>query len=103
MKTVIVIIIMCTSHQVFSVCSVGTGPLAIAVPGQLRGLQYALQRYGRLPLSDIFAPAIRLASEGFPVSGAIERAIQSNKDILLSNNKTFAALRYVSIIIARYE
>ena len=69
------------------------GPLAIAVPGQLRGMEYALNKFGRLPRSELFAPAIKLAREGFPVSHTIASAIDENKDILTGNNATFAGLR----------
>lgn len=69
------------------------GPLSIAVPGQLRGLEYALNKFGRLPRSELFAPAIKLARDGFPVSHTIASAISANKDILTSNNATFAGLR----------
>jgi gamma-glutamyltranspeptidase/glutathione hydrolase len=41
------------------------GPLAVAVPGALAGWCMALERYGTLPLSEIVAPAIRLAERGF--------------------------------------
>ena len=69
------------------------GPLAIAVPGQLKGLGYALHKYGRLPRSELFAPAIKLARQGFPVSHTIASAIDENKDILTGDNATFAGLR----------
>lgn len=42
------------------------GPLAVAVPGHVAGLCYAHRRYGRLRLEQILAPAIRLATDGFP-------------------------------------
>ncbi len=41
------------------------GPLAIAVPGALAGWCAALDDHGSLPLADVLAPAIRLASRGF--------------------------------------
>ncbi len=44
------------------------GPLAIAVPGLVAGLTTALTRFGTRPLAELLQPAIRLASEGFPVS-----------------------------------
>ncbi|MES2790308.1 MAG: gamma-glutamyltransferase [Planctomycetota bacterium] len=42
------------------------GALAIAVPGQVAGLCYAHEKYGKLRLERVLAPAIRLATEGFP-------------------------------------
>jgi len=44
------------------------GPLAIAVPGALAGWCSALERFGRFPIADVVAPAIRLAERGFVVS-----------------------------------
>ena len=44
------------------------GHLASGVPGSPAGLILAHQRYGRLSLSDVMAPAIRLADRGFRLS-----------------------------------
>ena len=41
---------------------------SVCVPGTARGLGLALERLGRLDLSTVLAPAIRLAADGFPVS-----------------------------------
>lgn len=43
------------------------GPLAVAVPGTVAGLCYALKNYGTLDLPTVLGPAIRLAREGVPV------------------------------------
>lgn len=42
------------------------GALAVATPGLPAGLVHVAERYGRLPLKDSLAPAIRLAERGFP-------------------------------------
>jgi gamma-glutamyltranspeptidase/glutathione hydrolase len=42
------------------------GPLAVAIPGHVAGLCLAHQKYGKLKLAQVMAPAIRLAREGFP-------------------------------------
>ncbi len=42
------------------------GHLAVAVPGTVRGMWEAHQRYGTLPWAELLAPAVRLA-DGFPV------------------------------------
>ncbi len=42
------------------------GPLAAGIPGQPAGLVHLAQNYGRLPLAQSLAPAIKLAREGFP-------------------------------------
>ncbi|CAL75293.1 Gamma-glutamyltranspeptidase family protein, similar to ACY1 bifunctional acylase [Bradyrhizobium sp. ORS 278] len=44
------------------------GALAVAVPGALKGWCEALARFGRLPLAEVMAPAIRLAEHGFIAS-----------------------------------
>ncbi|MBE6032630.1 MAG: gamma-glutamyltransferase [Clostridiales bacterium] len=43
------------------------GP-SIAVPGQVKGLLYALEKYGTLDRKTVIAPSIRLAEEGFLVA-----------------------------------
>lgn len=42
------------------------GPLAAAVPGHVAGLCHAVEKYGRLPIAKVVAPAIRLARDGVP-------------------------------------
>jgi len=44
-----------------------TGPLSMAVPGELAGLHEAWKKYGRLPWKTLFEPAIQLAKNGFEV------------------------------------
>ncbi|HVW47844.1 MAG TPA: gamma-glutamyltransferase, partial [Solirubrobacterales bacterium] len=43
-------------------------PVSCAVPGTPAGLVEALRRFGRMPLAELAAPAIRLAREGAPVN-----------------------------------
>jgi gamma-glutamyltranspeptidase / glutathione hydrolase len=45
-----------------------SGPLAVAVPGELAGLEAALRRFGTRNFSALAAPAISLAREGFPIT-----------------------------------
>jgi gamma-glutamyltranspeptidase/glutathione hydrolase len=43
-------------------------PYTITVPGACAGWCDLLERHGRLPMSTVLAPAIRLAEQGFPVA-----------------------------------
>src|ERR1700730_7028381 len=44
-----------------------TGALAIAVPGEIAGLDAALKRFGTKKFSEVAGPAIKLARDGFPI------------------------------------
>jgi len=43
------------------------GPLAAGIPGHIAGIAHIAENYGELPLARSLQPAIRLATEGFPV------------------------------------
>ncbi len=47
------------------------GGLAVGVPGTVRGLEAAHQRYGTLPWAQLLAPAIALAEQGFEVPASL--------------------------------
>jgi gamma-glutamyltranspeptidase/glutathione hydrolase len=70
------------------------------VPGTVRGFELAQSKYGRLKWSDDMAPAIELASKGFPVSYALQEPLrtsrslardQESKRIFLKNGSFFDA------------
>jgi gamma-glutamyltranspeptidase / glutathione hydrolase len=65
-----------------------TGALAVAVPGEVAGLVEAGRRFGTLPMAVLAAPAIKLASEGFPLDSALGVAIERQQ----ANMKRFADL-----------
>jgi gamma-glutamyltranspeptidase/glutathione hydrolase len=54
----------------------------VGVPGTVRGLALAHQRYGKLPWHDLIRPALRLAEEGFlvnaPLAGSLEEGLQDS-------------------------
>ncbi len=54
------------------------GGRSVGVPGTLRMLEAAWKQHGKLPWAELFAPAIRLASEGFPVSQRLASVIAAN-------------------------
>ncbi|HME23471.1 MAG TPA: gamma-glutamyltransferase [Acetobacteraceae bacterium] len=42
------------------------GPLSVAIPASVAGYEYMHRQWGRLPLSEVIAPAIALARRGLP-------------------------------------
>jgi gamma-glutamyltranspeptidase/glutathione hydrolase len=55
------------------------GGRSVGVPGTLRMLELAHRRHGRLPWASLFAPAIRLAENGFVVSPRLSAAIRAQR------------------------
>ncbi len=55
------------------------GPLPVSVPGAVDGWFELHARFGRLPMSELLAPAIGYARNGFPVSEIIASYFQLNK------------------------
>ncbi|HWV56372.1 MAG TPA: gamma-glutamyltransferase, partial [Longimicrobiales bacterium] len=56
-----------------------TGHLASGVPGSVAGLWQAHQRFGRLPWTELVAPAIRLAANGFPVDARFAASVRAQQ------------------------
>lgn len=54
------------------------GPLAVSVPGAVDGWFELHEKYGRLPMADLLAPAIKYASDGFPLSEVIANGWAAN-------------------------
>jgi gamma-glutamyltranspeptidase / glutathione hydrolase len=55
------------------------GGLSVGVPGVVAMLEMAHRKYGRLPWAKLFGPAIKLASDGFPVGAKLARTIAGDK------------------------
>ncbi|CAN5621336.1 gamma-glutamyltransferase [soil metagenome] len=51
------------------------GGRSVGVPGNLRMMALAHQRYGRLPWARLFAPAIRLARDGFAITPRLHNGL----------------------------
>lgn len=60
------------------------GPNAITVPGLVGAWATAHARWGRLPMAELLAPAIRLAEEGFKVTSYLGRALVAQRDRLVA-------------------
>jgi gamma-glutamyltranspeptidase / glutathione hydrolase len=56
------------------------GALAAGVPGEIAGLYYMHQKYGKLPWKQIVAPALKLARDGFPMHALLHEYCTLYKD-----------------------
>src|SRR5437870_10354132 len=63
------------SNQTFTPPS--TSGQAVGVPGTLKVVATALQRFGRMRLAEVIQPAIELAAKGFPVNFVLAADAQS--------------------------
>ena len=76
------------------------GYLAVGVPGTVKGLNYALDKYGTMQLERVIKPAIDLAEAGFVLQRGDVDIFRAGKDklsepnvaeIFLKDNKTYQA------------
>jgi gamma-glutamyltranspeptidase/glutathione hydrolase len=58
------------------------GHLASGVPGSVKGMLTALERYGKLDRRTVLAPAIRLARDGFPMAPGLIEGLEDDRDLL---------------------
>ena len=55
---------------------------ASGVPGTVAGMEYALKKWGTMPLSKVLDPAIKLADKGFIVSDVLAKTLKEEKSTL---------------------
>ncbi|MBK1722610.1 gamma-glutamyltransferase [Thiocystis violacea] len=58
------------------------GPLAAGIPGMPAALCHLAEHYGRLPLKQTLAPAIRIARDGFPIDPHYRRMAELRVEAL---------------------
>jgi gamma-glutamyltranspeptidase / glutathione hydrolase len=58
------------------------GPKAGGIPGTVAGLEYMRKKYGLKNRGALITPAINYASQGFPVSKTIHRALTNRQKVL---------------------
>ncbi len=59
-----------------------SGALSVGVPGSVRGLALALEKYGTIPIAEAVAPAIALAETGFPVDASLHDSLSACREDL---------------------
>ncbi|MGF1666090.1 MAG: gamma-glutamyltransferase family protein [Acidimicrobiia bacterium] len=57
-------------------------PASVTIPGCVAGWEALHEKYGRISMGEILAPAIRLAEGGFPASTELASALASRRDHL---------------------
>src|SRR3954454_24401040 len=58
-----------------------TGYRASAVPGTVRGLEYANKKYGKKAWAELVHPAVELAKNDFPVSYALAQSLKGTRGL----------------------
>eukprot|EP00111_Clytia_hemisphaerica_P007417 TCONS_00021559-protein len=62
------------------------GGLSVGIPGELRGMQYAHELYGKLPWKKLFQPAIKLCNEGYKITESLGIALDKWKDDVINES-----------------
>ena len=63
-----------------------SGWRASGVPGTVRGLELAHQKYGHKPWAELIEPAVKLAAGGFPVSYSLAESLQNDEQASCSRS-----------------
>ena len=59
------------------------GSLAAGIPGEPAAFDYLARKFGKLPLKESLAPAIRLARDGFPLYARLQGGLRYKRDAML--------------------
>jgi gamma-glutamyltranspeptidase/glutathione hydrolase len=65
------------------------GGRSVGVPGTVALLAAAHRRHGKLPWASLFAPAIRLAQDGFPVSARLHAALAAERHLVQPRARSY--------------
>ncbi|WP_101294275.1 gamma-glutamyltransferase family protein [Halegenticoccus soli] len=68
------------------------GPHAVTVPGTARGWELTVEEFGRKSLSELLDPAIRYATEGFPVSEVVASQWEHAEELFADDHARAAYL-----------
>jgi gamma-glutamyltranspeptidase/glutathione hydrolase len=79
------------TKSMFTKNDTGLGHKAVGVPGTVRGLALAHQRFGKLPWKDVVAPAVQLAADGFVLNDSLASSLNG----LVSVSSEFPELQRV--------
>jgi gamma-glutamyltranspeptidase/glutathione hydrolase len=69
-----------------------TGPHTVTVPGTARGWETTIEELGRLTLAEVLEPAIRYATEGYPVTEVIASHWTSAEELFTDDHAREAYL-----------
>jgi gamma-glutamyltranspeptidase / glutathione hydrolase len=67
------------------------GGLSVGTPGLLRMLEAAHKAHGKLPWADLFAPAIRLAQDGFEISDRLHTSVAGAAERIKAQGEPIAS------------
>ncbi len=72
------------------------GALAVGIPGTIAGIFAVHEKWGKLPLKDIFEPAIALARKGVVITEREEKQLMDNQDAIIrvSGSSSYFAQNY---------